>query len=107
MLLFKIKNKKTHTTINNIYLETLIKTYPRIWQKAWTESMQINENTIKENDIVEVLFNIIEHFCNILEDRYKITISFEQHIDVPYNIVDWNVVLHHVQVGKAFLTKKY
>lgn len=109
MLLFNMK-MPNNEQLMNIHLETLIHAYTSYWQKAWVTSMQINEKMVKETDILEILFNIIERFCQILEDEEEIHISFDTYIDEPhdeYSIIDWNVVLHHVQIGKAYKERPY
>ena len=64
MLLFDMKWKDHQwkgedIEVHKIHLETLIKFFPKLWQKSWVESMQINEKMVKETDILEILFNII------------------------------------------------
>ena len=109
MLLFDVEMLNTGEKINNTYLESLIKVYPKTWQKAWVESMRINESRVKETDILEILFNIIERFCQMLEDEYEMIISFDRYIEAhdEYQIVNWNTVLHHVQIGKPYKQKIY
>jgi len=86
-------------------LEEIIEMCPNMWRKAWIESTHFLEEPIEEIDILDVIFNIIERFCQILEDDDKFRISFIEHIGET--IADWNVLLNHIKIGRAYKNRPY
>lgn len=108
MLLFDLTMPYTNEKLHDIHIETLIDMYPTLWQKAWIKNIQTNKTKVNETDILEILLNVIEEFCNVFEQETDISIIFNRYEeDNTHRIVDWNIILNHVQINKAYTKRKY
>lgn len=104
-LIYDIDFYRIDEYIKDTSIETLIQVYPHDWRRAWKECTQINEDRSMENDIIDFMLHLINHFCNILEAHGDKHILFKEHIGE--DIIDWNIALNHVKVRIPYNKKPY
>ena len=104
-LIYDIDFFRINEYIEDTSIETLIRVYPNDWRKAWKECTQNNEYMCKENDFVNFMLHIINHFCDILEAHGDKHILFKEHIGE--DVIDWNIAFNHVKVRKPYRNKLY